>query len=87
MLYLESPAGVGFSYSDDKNYTTDDDTVSTYIGSSKRISRYLHVMIQTSPFLYFSKRYDNTTSLPQFSTGKLRFAGVNGQLCRLVGLL
>lgn len=28
MLYLESPAGVGFSYSLDKNYTTDDDTVS-----------------------------------------------------------
>ncbi|KAJ8303416.1 hypothetical protein KUTeg_019812 [Tegillarca granosa] len=28
MLYLEAPAGVGFSYSDDKNYTTDDDLVS-----------------------------------------------------------
>ncbi|KAK7487194.1 hypothetical protein BaRGS_00021546 [Batillaria attramentaria] len=27
MLYLEAPAGVGFSYSDDKNYTTDDDQV------------------------------------------------------------
>ncbi|GAB1599618.1 lysosomal protective protein-like [Argonauta hians] len=27
MLYLESPAGVGFSYSDDKNYTTSDDQV------------------------------------------------------------
>ncbi|MGH0171095.1 UNVERIFIED_CONTAM: hypothetical protein FKN15_060121, partial [Acipenser sinensis] len=28
MLYLESPAGVGFSYSDDKNYTTNDTEVS-----------------------------------------------------------
>lgn len=28
MLYLEAPAGVGYSYSDDKNYTTDDDQVS-----------------------------------------------------------
>ena len=27
MLYLESPAGVGYSYSIDKNYTTDDDQV------------------------------------------------------------
>lgn len=27
MLYLESPAGVGFSYSDDKNYTTNDNEV------------------------------------------------------------
>lgn len=28
MLYLESPAGVGFSYSDDKNYVTNDTEVS-----------------------------------------------------------
>ncbi|XP_017297319.1 cathepsin A-like [Kryptolebias marmoratus] len=27
MLYLESPAGVGYSYSDDKDYKTDDDKV------------------------------------------------------------
>ncbi|XP_005108565.2 lysosomal protective protein isoform X2 [Aplysia californica] len=27
MIYLEAPAGVGFSYSDDGNYTTDDDEV------------------------------------------------------------
>lgn len=27
VLYLESPAGVGYSYSDDKNYTTNDDQV------------------------------------------------------------
>lgn len=27
ILYLESPAGVGYSYSDDKNYATDDDQV------------------------------------------------------------
>ncbi|BFZ00614.1 hypothetical protein BsWGS_03652 [Bradybaena similaris] len=27
MIYLESPAGVGFSYSADKNYSTDDDDV------------------------------------------------------------
>ena len=27
MLYLEAPAGVGYSYSTDKNYTTDDDQV------------------------------------------------------------
>lgn len=28
MLYLESPVGVGFSYSDDKNYKTNDTEVS-----------------------------------------------------------
>ena len=28
MLYLEAPAGVGYSYSDDGNYTTNDDVVS-----------------------------------------------------------
>ncbi|CAI9744246.1 protective isoform X1 [Octopus vulgaris] len=28
VLYLEAPAGVGFSYKDDKNYTTDDDLTS-----------------------------------------------------------
>ncbi|XP_038558293.1 cathepsin A-like [Micropterus salmoides] len=27
VLYIESPAGVGYSYSDDKNYTTNDDQV------------------------------------------------------------
>ena len=27
MLFLEAPAGVGFSYADDKNYTTNDDEV------------------------------------------------------------
>ena len=31
ILYLESPAGVGFSYSDDKNYTTNDDIVSKVV--------------------------------------------------------
>ncbi len=28
MLYLESPAGVGFSYSDDQKYATNDTEVS-----------------------------------------------------------
>lgn len=28
MLYIESPAGVGFSYSDDKTYVTNDTEVS-----------------------------------------------------------
>jgi cathepsin A (carboxypeptidase C) len=27
MIYLEAPAGVGFSYSMDKDYKTDDDQV------------------------------------------------------------
>ncbi|KAH9509419.1 hypothetical protein Btru_045849 [Bulinus truncatus] len=33
MIYLEAPAGVGFSYSEDKNYTTDDNetTESNYL--------------------------------------------------------
>lgn len=34
MLYLESPAGVGYSYSDDKNYTTDDNQVSSVTDST-----------------------------------------------------
>lgn len=29
VLYVESPAGVGYSYSDDKDYATDDDQVSS----------------------------------------------------------
>lgn len=29
VLYVESPAGVGYSYSDDKDYATDDDRVSS----------------------------------------------------------
>lgn len=29
VLYVESPAGVGYSYSDDKKYATDDDQVSS----------------------------------------------------------
>ena len=33
LLYLESPAGVGFSYSDTKNYNTSDDEV----GAVKRL--------------------------------------------------
>lgn len=35
ILYLESPAGVGYSYSDDKNYATDDDQVSVKVLQSK----------------------------------------------------
>ncbi len=30
VLYLESPAGVGYSYASDKNYTTGDDDVSEF---------------------------------------------------------
>lgn len=29
VLYVESPAGVGYSYSDDKKYATDDNQVSS----------------------------------------------------------
>ena len=50
MVYLEAPAGVGFSYSPDKNYTTNDDIVrhivtvrSTYRG------RGLGVALASSP--------------------------------------
>lgn len=31
VLYLESPAGVGYSYSEDRNYATDDDQVTPVI--------------------------------------------------------
>ena len=34
VLYLESPAGVGYSYSDDKVYKTDDDQVRKLPGVS-----------------------------------------------------
>ena len=40
MLYLEAPAGVGYSYSADKNYTTDDDQVVTIF--SQRENVYYH---------------------------------------------
>lgn len=31
VVYIESPAGVGYSYSDDKKYATNDDKVSSLI--------------------------------------------------------
>lgn len=34
MVYLESPVGVGFSYSDDKNYVTND----TEVGRGQAVS-------------------------------------------------
>ena len=34
MIFLESPAGVGFSYDTVKNYTSDDDDVSMILFSS-----------------------------------------------------
>ena len=40
MLYLEAPAGVGYSYSADTNYTTDDDQVVTIF--SQRENVYYH---------------------------------------------
>lgn len=44
MLYLESPAGVGFSYSPDKDYATDDDTVSLGVNPMyvKELYIYIH---------------------------------------------
>ncbi|CAH1270156.1 CTSA [Branchiostoma lanceolatum] len=42
VLYLESPAGVGFSYSDDQNYTTNDDEVAedNYLALKDFFKRY-----------------------------------------------
>ena len=35
MIYLEAPAGVGYSYADDKNYTTDDDQVGKVLSTNR----------------------------------------------------
>ncbi|ELU00097.1 hypothetical protein CAPTEDRAFT_188671 [Capitella teleta] len=35
MLYMEAPAGVGFSYADDANYTTTDDESLSHYGTSR----------------------------------------------------
>ncbi len=49
MLYLEAPAGVGYSYSEDKNYTTGDDQVfiHCYMGHS-------HYLMISEDFLWGS---------------------------------
>jgi hypothetical protein len=41
MLYMEAPAGVGFSYADDANYTTTDDEVEHFIEIMTLYSFYL----------------------------------------------
>ena len=40
MVYLEAPAGVGFSYADNRNYTTDDDQVIFFPNWSNCASQY-----------------------------------------------
>ncbi|XP_033113380.1 lysosomal protective protein-like [Anneissia japonica] len=55
VIFLEAPAGVGFSYSDDKNYTTDDDQVS--------MDNYLALQDFFTKFPQFSKN-------PFFVTGE-----------------
>ena len=54
MLYLEAPAGVGYSYSVDKNYTTDDDQVGQYIfGGSMLQWPLLSVPCMTNQRIFF----------------------------------
>lgn len=55
VLYLESPAGVGFSFSDDKNYTTNDTEVS--------LNNYLALK-------EFLRLFPEFTSSPVFLTGE-----------------
>ncbi|XP_038067409.1 lysosomal protective protein-like [Patiria miniata] len=55
VIFLEAPAGVGFSYSDDKNYTTNDDETSK--------NNYLAL-------LDFFTKFPNMASKPFFVTGE-----------------
>ncbi|KAH9504667.1 hypothetical protein Btru_062541 [Bulinus truncatus] len=49
MIYLEAPAGVGFSYSEDKNYTTDDNE-----GFVKLEIHYLISDMNDNSMIYFA---------------------------------
>ncbi|XP_063045400.1 cathepsin A-like [Engraulis encrasicolus] len=80
VLYLESPAGVGFSYSDDKQYKTDDDQVAdnNYLALQSFFSKFPN-FTQNELFIFgesYGGIYAPTLSL-RVATGhaKLNFKG------------
>lgn len=55
VLYLESPAGVGYSYSDDHKYATDDDQVRSVCWMNNNI------FYKAQKFLEMHKKPQKTT--------------------------
>lgn len=78
MLYLESPVGVGFSYSDDQVYATNDTEVSadTHAGSWTLAVRWLTcvscVQVSMNNFLALKEFF---RLFPEFSSNRLFLTG------------
>lgn len=68
VLYIESPAGVGYSYSDDKKYATDDDQVSPvifFLKSNLKVKDTLETTLARHPF-FSQVAEDNYRALQSF---------------------
>lgn len=78
MLYLESPAGVGFSYSDDQKYATNDTEVSDtpetqlLIGSQVFTGVYSFPQVSMNNYLALKEFY---RLFPEFSKNQLFLTG------------
>jgi carboxypeptidase C (cathepsin A) len=61
IIYLEAPAGVGFSYATDGNYTTDDNTTAAYNFEAVQQFYLLYPEYSSNDFYISGESYGNVS--------------------------
>ncbi len=75
MLFIESPAGVGYSYSSDGNITTNDDIVCLHDVQIAARRKIMSVILQTAQDNYHALIYFFTNKFPELRSNDFYITG------------